>query len=220
PTWLRAGAGVAAGALPAPQRSRGRPMPTVPPDLPVATHERPASRGAGSPISQSWKAWRGPCCGASPDGARRGLILALALAITGCAEMARLPEQAGFGPDPQLPEPKTTLIPTVKVARVVGWGAQGTPVAADGLQVTAFARGLDHPRWLHVLPNGDVLVAESNRPPKADEVVGLKEWLMAKMMGRAGAGTPSADRITLLRDADGDGVAEMRSVFLEGLHSP
>jgi glucose/arabinose dehydrogenase len=88
--------------------------------------------------------------------------------------------------------------------------------------VTAFARGLDHPRWLHVLPNGDVLVAETNKPAKPEDAPGrgIRGWIMDKMMARAGAGVPSADRITLLRDADGDGVAEFRSPFLEGLHSP
>jgi glucose/arabinose dehydrogenase len=95
-----------------------------------------------------------------------------------------------------------------------------TPVAAAGLAVNAYATGLEHPRWLHVLPNGDVLVAESNAPPKPDDGKGIKGWFMKKVMKRAGAGTPSANRITLLRDADGDGVAETRTVFLAGLNSP
>ncbi|HEY9239912.1 MAG TPA: sorbosone dehydrogenase family protein, partial [Burkholderiaceae bacterium] len=83
----------------------------------------------------------------------------------------------------------------------------------------AFARGLDHPRWLHVLPNGDVLVAETNAPPKPDNK-GLRAWAMGLVMKKAGAGVPSANRITLLRDADGDGVAEVRTVFAENLSSP
>jgi len=86
--------------------------------------------------------------------------------------------------------------------------------------VNAFARDLDHPRWLYVLPNGDVLVAETNAPPKPDDAKGIKGWLSQLVMKRAGAGVPSANRITLLRDADGDGIAEQRSVLLEGLNSP
>lgn len=94
------------------------------------------------------------------------------------------------------------------------------PTAAAGTQVTAFAEGLDHPRWLYVLPNGDVLVAETNAPPKPDDAKGIRGWVMEKVMGRAGAGVPSPNRITLLRDADHDGVAETRTVFLENLNSP
>jgi glucose/arabinose dehydrogenase len=88
------------------------------------------------------------------------------------------------------------------------------------MAVNAFAAGLDHPRTLYVLPNGDVLVAETNAPPKPDDSRGIKGWITKMVMGRAGAGTTSANRITLLRDADGDGVAETKNVFLEGLHSP
>jgi glucose/arabinose dehydrogenase len=88
------------------------------------------------------------------------------------------------------------------------------------MRVAAFASGLDHPRWLYVLPNGDVLVAETNAPPKPDDGLGLKGWVMGLVMKRAGAAVPSANRITLLRDTDGDGVADFRSVLLEGLHSP
>ena len=95
-----------------------------------------------------------------------------------------------------------------------------TPTAAAGTQVAAFADGLDHPRWLYVLPNGDVLVAETNAPPKPDDAKGIRGWVMEKVMGRAGAGVPSPNRITLLRDADHDGVAETRTVFLENLNSP
>ena len=94
------------------------------------------------------------------------------------------------------------------------------PVAASGWKVAAFASGLDHPRWLCVLPNGDVLVAESNAPERHDEGQGLRGWVAKRIMKKAGAGVPSANRITLLRDTDGDGVAETRSVFLAGLNSP
>jgi glucose/arabinose dehydrogenase len=142
------------------------------------------------------------------------------LAITACSEMATLPISAGTGPQPTLPPPRQTLIPTVHVAPAEGWPPGVTPQAAPGTRVSAFASGLDHPRWLHVLPNGDVLVAETNAPPRPDDAKGLKGWLMGLFKKGAGAGVPSANRITLLRDADGDGVAEQRSVLLEGLNSP
>ncbi|MGC3981512.1 MAG: sorbosone dehydrogenase family protein [Steroidobacteraceae bacterium] len=125
-----------------------------------------------------------------------------------------------FGPDPQLPEPQSTLVPTVFVAKAVGWQDGAKPQAAPGLAVNAFAKGLDHPRWLYVLPNGDVLVAETNAPPKPDDGKGIKGWFMKTFMQKAGAGSVSANRITLLRDADGDGRAETHSVFLQGLNSP
>jgi glucose/arabinose dehydrogenase len=112
------------------------------------------------------------------------------------------------------------LIPTVNIAPAIGWPEGAKPVAAAGTQVAAFAENLDHPRWLYVLPNGDVLVAETNAPPKPDDGTGIRGWIMKKVMGRAGAGVPSANRITLLRDQDHDGIAETRTVFLENLNSP
>src|SRR6185312_1932794 len=105
-------------------------------------------------------------------------------------------------------------------ATAVGWPAGGKPTPAKGMAVNAFATGLDHPRTLYVLPDGDVLVAETEAPSKPDDTRGIKGWITKMVMGRAGSGTTSPNRITLLRDADGDGVAESRSVFLEGLHSP
>jgi glucose/arabinose dehydrogenase len=125
-----------------------------------------------------------------------------------------------FGPSPTLPAPQKSWIPTVNVATAIGWPAGGKPTAASGMAVAAFATGLDHPRSLYVLPNGDVLVAETNAPPKPDDGKGIKAWAARLVMGRAGAGTPSANRIMLLRDADGDGTAEIKTVFLEGLNSP
>ena len=151
--------------------------------------------------------------------ARIVLVIA-AFALSACGERARLPVSAGMGPAPQLPKPNRTLIPTVKVADAIGWAAGTAPTPAAGLRVGAFATGLDHPRWLHVLPNGDVLVAETNAPPRPKEGKGLKGWFMKMFMKKAGAAVPSANRITLLRDSDGDGVAETRSVFLSGLNSP
>lgn len=133
-------------------------------------------------------------------------------------EQATLPVSAGTGPRPVLPDPAGALVPTVNVAEAVGWGG-GRPVSAPGLEVAPFAEGLDHPRWLYVLPNGDVLVAETNAPPRPAKT-GIKAWIEGLVMKRAGAGVPSANRITLLRDSDGDGVAEGRSIFLSGLNSP
>jgi glucose/arabinose dehydrogenase len=142
------------------------------------------------------------------------------LGLAGCGDTATLPVEAGYGPAPALPEPNKSLIPTVNIAEATGWPADRSPQAAPGLQVQAFAGNLDHPRWLYVLPNGDVLVAESNAPAKPDDGQGIRGWIMKKVMARAGSGGKSADRITLLRDRDGDGTLEDRSVFLEGLHSP
>ena len=140
--------------------------------------------------------------------------------LSACSDMATLPVAAGMGPQPVLPAPQQRLLPTVHIAPASGWPAQGRPLAAPGTQVAAFASGLDHPRWLYVLPNGDVLVAETNAPPKPEGATSLRRWLMGLVMKRAGAKVPSANRITLLRDSDGDGVAEQRSVLLDGLNSP
>jgi glucose/arabinose dehydrogenase len=130
------------------------------------------------------------------------------------------PPATSYGPQPHLPAPKKSfLLPTIRVAPAEGWAEGRMPTPAAGLAVGAFAGGLHHPRWLYVLPNGDVLVAETNAPPKKEKG-GLRSWVMGLMMKKAGAGVPSANRITLLRDADGDGTAEVRSTFLQGLSSP
>lgn len=140
--------------------------------------------------------------------------------LSSCSNAGTSAVAADIGPNPNLPEPKHSLIPTVKVAPAIGWPADKKPVAAEGMQVTALAKDLDHPRWLYVLPNGDVLVAETNAPPKPDDRKGVKGWAMGVAMKRAGSATPSANRIRLLRDSNGDGIAEMQTMFLEGLHSP
>ncbi len=148
----------------------------------------------------------------------RIMLTLMSLAVTACGSNSNLPVSAGTGPEPELPEPRKALIPLVNIARIERWEEGATPAAADGLVVNAFAKGLDHPRWLYVMPNGDVLVAETNAQPKKPKgIIGRVEKMVMK---RAGAGVASADRISLLRDADGDGIAETRTVFLSGLTSP
>ena len=145
---------------------------------------------------------------------------AASLAIAGCAGEAKAPVNIAMGLRPTLEKPSTPLIPTLKIAEAIGWPAGETPAAATGLKVQAFATGLDHPRWLHVLPNGDVLVAETNAPERPEEGKGIKGYFQGEAMKKAGAVTKTANRITLLRDADGDGAAETKSEFLTGLNSP
>ena len=148
------------------------------------------------------------------------LVLAVLPLLHGCGDTSTLPADAGAGSNPPLPAPESALIPTVEIAPARGWTGQQTPAVADGLAVNSFAADLDHPRWIYVLPNGDVLVAESNAPAGRKNRSGIKGWVMGKVMERAGAAVPSANRITLLRDANGDGTAEVREVFLKGLNSP
>ena len=150
------------------------------------------------------------------------LAVLVAIYVLATRERAEIEFAAVVGPRPKIVEPNETLIPTIKVARAVGWKAGEAPLAAAGLSVTPFAEGLNHPRWLHVLPNGDVLVSESNSPPrKADNGGGgIAGAVMNRMMQRAGAGVPSPNRIMLLRDADGDGKAELKTTLIAGLNSP
>jgi glucose/arabinose dehydrogenase len=143
---------------------------------------------------------------------------ATALLLSGCGGTS-LPVEAGYGPNPQLPAPRKGLLPTVNIAPAKGWPEGGKPTAAPGFEVNAFARGLNHPRRPYTLPNGDILVAESNAPPKPGDK-GVRAWIMKKVMAAAGAGVPSPNRIILLRDVNGDGTAEVRSTFLSGLNSP
>ena len=145
----------------------------------------------------------------------------VAVAVGGNAATGELPGTAGdIGADPQMAPPAHRLIPRIHIARAIGWSADQTPTAASELQVTAFAQGLDHPRWLYVLPNGDLLVAETNAPVRPDDAPGLKGWVMRRVMKRAGAGVASADRITLLRPTADHARIAVRSPFLSGLHSP
>jgi glucose/arabinose dehydrogenase len=147
-------------------------------------------------------------------------LAVIACGLSGCGESATLPLSAGYGPDPQLPQRHASLIPTVNIAPAQGWPAGGAPLAPPGFRVTALAEGLHHPRWLYVLPNGDVLVAETNAPPKPDDAKGIRGWVMGLVMKRAGAVSPGANRITLLRYTSGARPTVSRFVFLEGLHSP
>jgi len=149
--------------------------------------------------------------------------LSLSVGAVGILSLLSLPSDSqsfpvGYGPNPVLPFPHQTLFPTVNIAPAKPWAAGETPRAAAAFKVNAFAQGLDHPRWIHVLPNGDVLVAETNGP--GEPTRSLRDWIMKRVMKTAGAAAPSANRITLLRDADGDGVAETRTIFLQGLFSP
>lgn len=152
---------------------------------------------------------------------REILIIGVAMAaLSACGQSQSQTGPVGYGPNPALPEPRKSLIPTVKVSDVVGWPSGVTPTAPAGFRVQPFATGLDHPRWLLVLPNGDVLVAESAAPPKAEPPHGLRGFFETMLMKKAGSVTPSANRITLLRDADHDGVAELKTPFLTNLYSP
>lgn len=158
-----------------------------------------------------------------PTAHRRAAVLlpaAALFALSACSEPSSLRAEQRTGPKPTLPEPTQQLVPTVNIAPAKPWPKGQGPRAAPGLRVQAYATGLAHPRWLYVLPNGDVLVAESNAPAKPEDGAGLRGWITKQVMKRAGAAGASANRISLLRDADGDGVAETRTVFLEGLNSP
>jgi glucose/arabinose dehydrogenase len=162
---------------------------------------------------RKWKAIALSLAGAAALGA--GIVYA------NWGETATMSVAQGTGPNPALPKPAKTLVPTVQVAEATGWPAGGQPTALAGLSVQRFAGGLDHPRWVYALPNGDVLVAESNKPAsKTKKRKGIKDFVAGLVMKKAGAGVPSAERITLLRDANGDGVAEVKTPFLTGLRSP
>jgi glucose/arabinose dehydrogenase len=153
-------------------------------------------------------------------------LLLVGLLLAACAfvfvvvsgRTALVPEEDAIGPQPILPEPSKRFFPTINIAPAKGWPRHSKPTPAPGLTVEAYATRLDHPRWLYVLPNGDVLVAETNGPPRSEQ--GIQGWVSKLVQQWAGAGVPSANRITLLRDADGDGLAETKTLFLRGLNSP
>ena len=160
---------------------------------------------------------------------KKALLIAVAVLIVAVAALcvaarssgnATLPLAAQMGPTPNILPPDPPLVPTINVAKAVGWKAGEAPTPAPGLKVNAFAAGLRHPRWLLPLANGDVLVAEADTPAKPDDAKGVRGWAQKLLMRRAGSGGGSANTILLLRDANGDGVAEQRSVLLSGLNSP
>jgi glucose/arabinose dehydrogenase len=140
--------------------------------------------------------------------------------LAGCGTPAQLPVSAGIGPKPLLPPPSTAPIPLINVVTAKGWAPSQMPIPMSGTRVTPFARNLNHPRWLYVLPNGDVLVAETNAPKRPDEGKGIRGYFFRKFQAKAGGAVPSPNRIILLRDSDGDGVADTRTVFLANLNSP
>jgi glucose/arabinose dehydrogenase len=150
------------------------------------------------------------------------VAVGMVVVVTACTAPGSLDPLVGFGPNPPMPAPQSSLIPQVGVPDVVGWPAGAAPKAPAGFEVSRFAEGLDHPRWLLVLPNGDVLVAEAAAPPsQGDETnPGIRGWVQKLLMTKVKSAVPSPDRIILLRDADGDGVAETRTVFAQGLKSP
>jgi len=151
----------------------------------------------------------------------KALVIAVAgFALAGCNDEATVPIAQGYGPNPTLPAPQKSWIPNVNVSKAIGWADGATPKAGAGFQVTEFAGGFDHPRKVYPLPNGDVLVAETAEPPKPEDGKGVKAWFQSFFMERAGAKVKSANRISLLRDADGDGKAEIHKTFLTGLNSP
>ena len=150
----------------------------------------------------------------------RTSLALFAVLVLGCSNEAKLQVERGTGPNPELPPPEKSLVPTVNIAPAVGWPEGIGPAAAEGMKVVPFAQGLEHPRWIYVLPNGDVLVAETAAPERPEDGKGIKGYFMKKAMKRAGSAVPSANRITLLRDTDGDGKADQRTAFLTGLNSP
>ena len=125
------------------------------------------------------------------------------------------------GVDPVIAKPVTRLIPNVVIPDIVGWTGDEKPTPAQGFAVQEFARGLDHPRNLLVLPNGDVLVVESAAPAKPEGSGGIRDWIASRLMSQATGGATSANRVTLLRDTDGDGRADQRTALIaSGLNSP
>ncbi len=133
-------------------------------------------------------------------------------------DTARLSLEETTGVKPTITNVRTEKFPTINIAEADPWKPGEGPVAAEGLTVERFAEGLDHPRSMLRLPNGDILVAETNSPPRTNK--GIEGWIMRNLMGKAGAGTPSANRISLLRDSDADGKVDEKFALLENLNSP
>lgn len=142
------------------------------------------------------------------------------LTLSGCSGGDEIFDRSSqMGPDPVLPSPRQYLVPPMHVAKAVGWKSGEAPTVMKGLKIRPLATGLMHPRQPYGLPNGDVLVVESN-DPGGEPIKRPKEWIMNVVQNYAGAGAKGGNRVTLLRDTDGDGIPDLRSVFLDGLHSP
>jgi len=146
------------------------------------------------------------------------LLGATSLALASCGG-AGGSTASQIGANPSLPGINQYLLPPMHVAAVGKWKAGETPTVAAGLQVTALATGLSHPRQPYVLPNGDVLVVEANGPG-SEPVTRPKDLIMGWVQGYAGAGAKGGNRVTLLRDTNGDGKPDVRTVFIDHLHSP
>jgi glucose/arabinose dehydrogenase len=146
----------------------------------------------------------------------------MSLALLGCQSVEPgAPDMTyGWGSAPLLKPPEPQTVPVMKLSKAVGWKPDDTPTPADGFEVKAFAQGLNHPRWLYELPNGDILVAETDAPQASSGRGGVLSWFAKRVMRFTGSGYPSADRITLLRDTNEDGVADLQVPFIENLHSP
>ena len=149
-------------------------------------------------------------------------VSTLSFALLGCQTVEPGdPDMAyGWGPAPLLKPPKPQTLPVMKLSKAVGWKPGETPTPTEGYDVQAFAQGLDHPRWLHALPNGDILVAETDAPQMSSRRSNVLAWVAKRIMRFTGSGYPSADRITLLRDTDQDGIADLQVPFITGLKSP
>jgi glucose/arabinose dehydrogenase len=147
------------------------------------------------------------------------VVAGVGAATIAVRRMSGVPSQQALGPRPEIPGARPQgMLPTLKMPTARGWEAGHKPTPAPGLKVNAFAAGLKHPRWLYVLPNGDVLAAEALQEEQS--VKSIFDYAMVATMRRAAALGVSPNRITLLRDADADGVAETRNVYLDGLNQP
>src|SRR5690606_26021389 len=171
------------------------------------------SRAASTRSTEGLRRFRGP---ERAMKAKTAVVLG-ALALAACAAPGR-PPWFGFGPQPTLPPPGDGLLPTLNPATAIGWPDSAAPKSPPGFVVTRFAGDLAHPRWLYVLPNGDVLLAESS--PVPSKTKGPKDRIGQRVQKRAGALMVSPNRIMLLRDADGDGIAELVRPFAENLKRP
>jgi glucose/arabinose dehydrogenase len=146
-----------------------------------------------------------------------GSALAGLLVLAACGQEVA-PPSTQYGANPELPAPQQYILPPMRVARAIGWGNAQTPAVPAGLEVRAFATGFEHPRSVYALPNGDVLVVETDGPNAP--VNRPKDYVMGLFQNMGGSGTPGGNRIILLRDVNGDGQPDIRTIFLDHLNSP